>query len=75
MKDLHQFIDSGFLELYAFNLLNEKEYDCVEAFISVHKEAKKELEAITESIEEYALVYSIKPAFSVKNNIISKLHS
>lgn len=73
MKDVNQFIDSGFLELYAFNLLNEKEFDCVESFISQHSKAKKELQAITESIEKYALAYSIKPSLSIKNNIISKL--
>lgn len=72
MKDVNQFIDSGFLELYALNLLNEKEYNCVQLLLSQHT-VKKELEAINESFEKYALAYSIKPSFSIKNNIILKL--
>lgn len=75
MKNLHSFINSGMLELYAMNLLNRSDCKDVEKIIVFNKAARVELDTIINAIEKYAAAYSCAPSSSLKNDVISRMHS
>ncbi len=71
--DLKSYIDSGVLELYALDLLNETERVEVEDMLSIHKELKDEYELIQKDLENYATVNSIEPPAPLHEIVVDSI--
>mgnify|MGYP006902789826 CR=1 FL=1 len=59
--NLKEFIASGLLEKYVFEVANEKEKEIVEEMIKRFPELKKRVSEIEDIIEFYAEKHQIKP--------------
>lgn len=75
IKNLHRFINSGILEMFALNLLNDRYLAKVEDAMFFHATVKEELEKIEKALENYATIYSFEPDNSIKKNIILSVNS
>lgn len=71
--DLKSYINSGILELYALDLLNETERFEVEAMLSLHEELRAEYELIQKDLEKYAVVNSIEPSPPLHEVIVDSI--
>ncbi|WP_192821036.1 cupin domain-containing protein [Rufibacter sp. LB8] len=66
MESLTTFLESGLLELYAMGATSPEETQTVEQMVAQHPAAKAELEAITQSLEAYAMTHAVEPNQTVK---------
>jgi anti-sigma-K factor RskA len=72
--DINSYIESGMLELYASNLLSEKEKAEVEQLLLQYPELKKELNAIEQSLFEMDKQFAVAPSAGLKSKIQKQLH-
>ncbi|MEO6758230.1 MAG: anti-sigma factor [Saprospiraceae bacterium] len=71
--DLQTFIQSGLLETYVLGQTNAEERSLVERMLSQHAEARTELSAIEQAIEQYALAQASPPPAWMKGRILDQL--
>ena len=73
--NINAYIESGILELYALNLLNEAENAAVEAKLSMYEELRQELAQISIALEKHALSNSITPRSELKSLIFDAIEN
>lgn len=71
--DIQSFIESGLLESYALNLCSASERDQVEKMLAQYPEARTELAAIEQALEQYATAASVAPPPGLKDNIMREI--
>lgn len=71
--NIKAYIESGILELYALDLLQEKEKAEVEKAILVYPEAKAEVDSIQRAIEGFAALSAITPPSHMKQKIVETI--
>lgn len=60
-SELHQFIESGILELYILGQVSPDEKAQVEKMAALHEAVKEELDLIERTLEDYAFQHAISP--------------
>ncbi len=73
LKNVKAFIDSGILELYVSGITTDEETAMVKALSIEHLLIKSEIEAITHSLEQYALANPIAPDATLKAFMFAKI--
>nr|WP_068888764.1 cupin domain-containing protein [Pedobacter panaciterrae] len=71
--NLQTYIESGILELYVLNLLDESERLMVQSMVSKNPELKIEIQEIELALENHALKYAIEPSAGLKEKIEQSL--
>lgn len=71
--NINEYISSGILELYVTGDLSQAERLEVEALAAKHPEIRKELTAIEEAMEKYAMLHAVEPPASTLNTILNKI--
>lgn len=66
---LESYIDSGILELYALDLLEEKERLTVQEMFILHPELRQELQNIENTLETYAKSKAVEPSSGLRSKI------
>jgi anti-sigma-K factor RskA len=68
--DIQEYIASGVLELYATGLLTPPEKAEVERLAALHPEVKAELNAISDTLDNYAQLHAVEPPAYLKAKIL-----
>ncbi len=73
--EINNLISSGLLELYVLGLSSENENSEIINLSKQNPEVASELEAIETCLENYAMLYAVKPGIDVKNKVLNKINS
>lgn len=73
MNPIHDFIQSGVLELYVMGAASPEESQEVEKMVAAHPEVKQELEQLQSALEMYAQSYAVKPRNTVKTLVMATI--
>lgn len=68
-----EYIENGYLELYAQGLLSEEEEKTVSLLLEQHPDMKAELERIQQSLERMSEVYAVPPPAGLKEKISAEI--
>ncbi|CCH55557.1 Anti-sigma-K factor RskA [Fibrisoma limi BUZ 3] len=68
-----EYIASGILESYVMGAVSDQERREVDCLSSIYPEIKQELEQLSASLENYALLHSIEPPPQLKASLLQKL--
>lgn len=68
-----EYITSGTLESYVMGAVSDQERREVECLSAIYPDIQQELDHLSETLENYALLYSIEPPESVKANLLKQL--
>ncbi|WP_173088434.1 cupin domain-containing protein [Pedobacter foliorum] len=71
--NLQTYIESGILELYILNLLDESERLMVQSMVLKNPQLKMEIQEIERALENYAFEYAVEPSVGLKEKIEQKL--
>lgn len=73
MNKLTAFLESGILELYVMGAATPDERREVEEMAAAHHEVREELDAISQSLEQYAQANAVKPHPTVKYLLLATI--
>ena len=73
--NIKAYIESGILELYALNLLDEAEKSSVDELLAVHEELGEELERIYITLEQHALSHTVTPRPELRDEILDSIEN
>jgi mannose-6-phosphate isomerase-like protein (cupin superfamily) len=73
MENIESFILSGILEIYVLGMASAEEMKQVEEMAYTHKEVKKKIEEISETLKTYAESYSKAPNATIKPLIMASI--
>ncbi|WP_062542024.1 cupin domain-containing protein [Rufibacter tibetensis] len=73
MNPITDYIESGILELYVMDATTPEETQEVEQMASAHPEIRKEIDAIRQSIEAYALAHAVEPPSTLKPLVLATI--
>ena len=68
-----EYIDSGILENYVMGTASDSEREEVEMMSAAHPDIRKEIDAISDALENYALAHAIKPSPVVKPLLMASI--
>ena len=68
-----EYIASGILESYVMGAVSDQERREVECLSAIYPDMQQELNYLAETLENYALLYSVEPPESVKANLLKQL--
>ena len=68
-----EYIASGILESYVMGAVSDQERREVECLSSIYPEIRQELDQLSIALENYALLYSVEPPASVKDNLLKQI--
>lgn len=68
-----EYIASGILESYVMGAVSNQEQREVDCLSAIYPEIRQELNALQESLEEYALLYSVEPPTGTREKIMARL--
>lgn len=71
--NLQTYIESGILELYILNLLDESERLMVQSMVLKNPELKMEIQEIERALENYAFEHAVEPSVELKEKIECEL--
>lgn len=74
MENVHDYIESGLLELYVLGVTSEKENEAILKMSQEYPAIKNEIEHISHVLRQYALQEDIKPAAPVKAAIMKLIN-
>lgn len=73
--DIKEYISSGILEAYILGSASEQERREVECLSSIYPEIRKELDALSISIEKYAEANAVEPPSYLRDKIFAEVNS
>jgi len=73
--DTKEYISSGILESYILGTASEQERREVECISSIYPEIRKELDALSVSLEQYAQASAVEPPARVRDKIFAQIDS
>lgn len=73
MSEVSTFIQSGILELYALGAASAAEAAEVERMMALHPDVRTELDAISASLEAYALAHAVEPPSTLKPLVLATI--
>jgi anti-sigma-K factor RskA len=73
--DIKEYISSGILESYVLGNASEQERREVECLSSIYPELKKELDALSISLEKYAEANAVAPPSYLRDKIFAEINS
>jgi mannose-6-phosphate isomerase-like protein (cupin superfamily) len=73
MNDVIKIIGSGILELYVLGQTTEQESAEVERMATIHPDIRSEIDAISNTLEQYALAHAVEPSPTVKPFIMATI--
>ena len=68
-----EYIASGILESYVMGAVSDQERREVECLSSIYPDIRRELDQLSEVLENYALLHSVEPPESVKAKLLDQL--
>ncbi|GAB3017928.1 anti-sigma factor [Spirosoma pulveris] len=68
-----EYIASGILESYVIGAVSDQERREVECLSSIYPDIRRELDQLSEVLEDYALSHSVEPPASLRSKILSQL--
>ncbi len=68
-----EYIASGILESYVMGAVSDQERREVECLSSIYPEVGRELDQLSEAIEQYAMLHSVEPPASTKDKLLQQL--
>ena len=68
-----EYIASGILESYVLGAVSDQERREVECLSAIYPDIQQELDQLGETLENYALMYSVEPPDSVKAKLLKQL--
>ncbi|GAB2566952.1 anti-sigma factor [Spirosoma areae] len=68
-----EYIASGILESYVMGAVSDQERREVECLSSIYPDIRRELDQLSEALENYALTHSVEPPASVKEKLLQQL--
>jgi anti-sigma-K factor RskA len=68
-----EYIASGILESYVMGAVSDQERREVECLSSIYPEVGRELDQLSEAIEQYAMLHSVEPPASIKDKLLLQL--
>jgi anti-sigma-K factor RskA len=71
--NVSEYIASGILESYALGAVSEQERREVECLSGIYPELNQELDRLSRSLEDYALLHSEEPPASLREQIMARL--
>lgn len=71
--DIKEYISSGILEQYVLGTISKEESLEVEKVATMHTEVQKEIEEISNAIEQYAMENAVEPSRNVKPFLIATI--
>ncbi len=71
--DIKEYISSGILEQYVLGTISKEESLEVEKVATMHTEVQKEIEEISNAIEQYAMENAVEPSRNVKTFLIATI--
>jgi mannose-6-phosphate isomerase-like protein (cupin superfamily) len=74
MNHITEFMQSGLLELYIMGSASPEEAEEVEQMAAAHPEIRQELEAISQTMEDYAQAHAVKPKATLKPLILATIN-
>ena len=69
-----EYIASGILESYVMGAVSDQERREVECLSAIYPEIRSELDELSTTLEEYALLYSIEPPAALKARLMEQLN-
>lgn len=73
MKSIQTYIESGILEMYVMGATSAAESREVEQMAATHSEIRRELEAISQTMEAYAVAHAVKPKETIKPLLLATI--
>jgi mannose-6-phosphate isomerase-like protein (cupin superfamily) len=73
MENIESFTESGILEMYVLGMASAEEIKQVEEMASLHKEVRKKIQEITETLKVYAEAHSKVPNATIKPMILGSI--
>ncbi len=73
MTNISSFIESGILESYVLGTATDAEIAAVEAMSVSHYEVRKEIEEISNALEQYAFANAVEPNPTIKTFLMATL--
>lgn len=73
MNDVKTFIASGILEMYVLGYTSPDETSEVERMAAIHDAVQNEIDAISDSLENYAWAHAIEPDPTIKTFLMATL--
>lgn len=73
--DIKEYISSGILEAYVLGSASEQERREVECLSSIYPELRKELDALSISLEKYAEASAVEPPSYLRDKIFAEINS
>ena len=71
--NIQEYIDSGILDTYVLGATSDQERREVDCLSSIYPEIQQEIDRLTDTLEEYALLYSVEPPADLKTQIMAQL--
>lgn len=68
-----EYIASGILESYVMGAVSDQERREVECLSTIYPEMRQELDQLSATLEDYALLHSVEPPASVKTKLLEQL--
>ena len=68
-----EYIASGILESYVMGAVSDQERREVECLSSIYPDIRRELDQLSETLENYALLHSVEPPASIKSKLLAQL--
>ena len=68
-----ELIDSGILEIYVMGMASDSEREEVEKMAAANPDIRKEIEEISDALENYAQAHAIKPSAAVKPLLMANI--
>lgn len=69
-----EYIASGILESYVMGAVSDQERREVECLSSIYPDLRRELDQLSEVLEDYALLHSVEPPASVRTSLLEQLN-
>ncbi len=69
-----EYIASGILESYVMGAVSDQERREVECLSSIYPDIRRELDQLSEVLEDYALLHSVEPPVSVRVKLLEQLN-
>ncbi len=71
--NIQDYIESGILDTYVLGATSDQERREVACLSAIYPEIQQEIDRLTETMEEYALLYSVEPPTDLKAQIMAQL--
>ena len=68
-----ELIESGILEMYVMGMASESEQEQVELLAATNPDIRKEIDAISEAMESYAMAQEMTPSITIKPFVIATI--